>query len=336
MVEIKVSIIVSIYNVEKYLEKCLTSLIQQTYENLELLLVIDGSKDGSLQIADKFAKRDSRIQVLEKENGGLSDARNYGLQQATGKYVIFFDGDDYAKKSFVEELVKRGEASQAPITICSYQVETLNANEEIIETEIFSFLEGNYLKENFSKIPITNEIVGTLSYAWNKLYRREFLLKENLQFEKGLSLIEDITFNADCFKKVSKVSFCEASLVHYCQRPRVTLSSSSVYEKPLEMRQIALEKICEFLKNWQQTPQILRDLTGEITLNNVKSHIISLGETSLSFQEKKQQLSKTLQKPQLQEKVIRYPFKKWKDSFIYYLVKRQYSGVLIRLVELRR
>lgn len=336
MEEIKVSIVVSIYNVELYLEKCIASLRQQTHSNLEILLVIDGSKDGSLEIAKRLAKKDARLKVLEKENGGLSDARNFGLRFATGKYVIFFDGDDYAKKNFVEELLKHGEVSQAPITVCSYQVETFNEKEEIIETEVLPFIEGIFEKEDFSKIPITNKLVGTLSYAWNKLYRRDFLLKEKLQFQKGLSLIEDITFNATCFEKIPKISFCEASLVHYCQRPRVTLSSSAVYDKPLEMRQAALKRICEFLTSWGQAPHVLKELTGEITLSNVKSHIIALGETSLSFQEKKQQLAKILQKQELQQQLIPYPFKKWKDSLTYYLVKHQYSGMLIRLVELRR
>ena len=100
----KISIIVPIYNMEKYLNKGVNSIINQSYENLEIILVNDGSTDDSLNICNKFKKKDKRVVVLKKENGGLSSARNYGIEHANGKYISFVDADDYIEKDYIEKL----------------------------------------------------------------------------------------------------------------------------------------------------------------------------------------------------------------------------------------
>ena len=100
----KISIIVPVYNTEKYLSKCLNSLIKQTYKDIEIIVVNDGSKDKSLEIAKKFAKQDNRIKVFNKENGGLSSARNFGIEKASGEYIGFVDSDDYIKENMFEIL----------------------------------------------------------------------------------------------------------------------------------------------------------------------------------------------------------------------------------------
>ncbi|MBQ5852329.1 MAG: glycosyltransferase family 2 protein, partial [Lachnospiraceae bacterium] len=100
-----ISIVVPVYNVEKYLERCVDSLINQTYENIEILLIDDGSKDNSGQMCDEYANKDSRITVYHKENGGLSDARNYGMDRAKGEYIIFIDSDDYVEPNMMEFLI---------------------------------------------------------------------------------------------------------------------------------------------------------------------------------------------------------------------------------------
>ena len=99
-----ISIIVPVYNVEKYLKKCLDSILSQTYKNFEVIIVNDGSPDNSQKIIDEYKKKDKRIIVLEKENGGLSSARNYGIEHANGKYISFVDADDYIEKDYVEKL----------------------------------------------------------------------------------------------------------------------------------------------------------------------------------------------------------------------------------------
>ena len=113
----KVSIIIPVYNVEKYLEKCIKSVLNQTYQNLEIILVDDGSKDKSAIICDEYMVKDNRITVIHKQNGGLSSARNAGIEVATGEAVFFLDSDDYISKECIEKLVKLMKKNSADISI---------------------------------------------------------------------------------------------------------------------------------------------------------------------------------------------------------------------------
>ena len=116
----KISIIVPVYNTEKYLSKCLNSLIKQTYKDIEIIVVNDGSKDKSLEIAKKIAKQDNRIKVFNKENGGLSSARNFGIEKASGEYIGFVDSDDYIKENMFEILYNMIKEANAKIAICGW------------------------------------------------------------------------------------------------------------------------------------------------------------------------------------------------------------------------
>lgn len=115
-----ITIIVPIYKVENYLDKCVYSIIQQTYTNLEIILVDDGSPDNCGNICENYRKKDSRIKVIHKENGGLSDARNVGINSATGKYIAFIDSDDYIAINYIEELYKAIKKYNVQIALCSY------------------------------------------------------------------------------------------------------------------------------------------------------------------------------------------------------------------------
>ena len=133
MEEELISVILPIYNVEKYLEKCLKSVINQTYKNLEIILVDDGSKDNSPQICDEYAVKDKRIVVIHKSNGGLSDARNAGIEIAKGKYIALIDSDDYVEKDYVQFLYQLIKENNAEMSICSHTV--LYTNRTRIEKE---------------------------------------------------------------------------------------------------------------------------------------------------------------------------------------------------------
>ena len=115
-----VSIVVPVYNVEKYLERCVDSLINQTYKNIEIILVDDGATDNSGELCDKLLFKDSRIKVFHKLNGGLSDARNYGINQATGEYLLFVDSDDWVENEIVEKLYNSIEQNSADISVCGF------------------------------------------------------------------------------------------------------------------------------------------------------------------------------------------------------------------------
>ena len=127
MEEELISIIVPVYKVEKYLDKCINSIVSQTYKNLEVILVDDGSPDSCGKMCDEWTKKDTRIKVIHKENGGLSDARNFGLDCAKGKYIQFVDSDDYIEKDMIEFLYKNLKENNADISICSnYMVDEEN------------------------------------------------------------------------------------------------------------------------------------------------------------------------------------------------------------------
>ena len=113
-----ISIIIPVYNVEKYLNKCLNSVIEQTYKNIEVILIDDGSTDNSGKICDEYAKNDIRIKIIHQQNGGVSTARNNGLEHATGKYITFVDSDDYIEKEMIETMAKKIMKKNADIVIC--------------------------------------------------------------------------------------------------------------------------------------------------------------------------------------------------------------------------
>lgn len=178
----KVSVIVPVYNVEKYLTQCLESLVNQTWQNMEILVVNDGSKDHSGQIIAEYTRRyPEKIRAFTKENGGLSDARNFGIDRATGDYIGFVDSDDYVNPSMFEEMVMLAERDQSEMVICNIQ--KVDGQGRIIRklTQLPGMPEKIILEDNFS-------VFSDISYfACNKLFRRELFegkrFKRNAHFE---------------------------------------------------------------------------------------------------------------------------------------------------------
>ncbi len=180
----KVSIIVPVYNVEQYLHKCLTSLVSQTLDDYEVIVVNDGSKDQSQKIIEDFQKQyPDKIKSYIKENGGLSDARNYGIDRATGKYIGFVDSDDYVTKTMFEDMYALAEKHQAEIVICNLQ--KVDEEEKVLQklTQLPNKPEKIILKEDLS-------VFSDISYfACNKIFKKE--LFNGKRFKKGIHF-EDI------------------------------------------------------------------------------------------------------------------------------------------------
>lgn len=216
----KISIIMPMYGVEQYIGKAIESVLSQTYSDWELLIVNDGSKDNSRQIAYSYAEKDDRITVLDKANGGLSDARNYGLIHATGKYVHFFDSDDYIDSDYYTTMLSAMQDDNACIVISGYTIdfstETIPCQPKVMEV---------CLKDGESPITEEDLISSYLNFAWNKLYHKQFLSDNNLFFEKGLSRIEDSEFISRVLSCLPKLRFVCSSGYHYVQRIETTLST---------------------------------------------------------------------------------------------------------------
>lgn len=169
----KVSIIIPIYNVEKFLDKLITSLIQQTYKNIEIILVDDGSPDKSGTICDKYAAQDNRIKVIHKENDGVSQARNSGLDEATGEYITFVDGDDWLEPDCIEYFVSLIEATNSDMAFSDKNFSTIDREQVITDSHEIWSAEKTISAFLYPGIPIG---------CWNKIYRADFLKANNIKF----------------------------------------------------------------------------------------------------------------------------------------------------------
>ena len=204
-----ISIIIPVYKVEKYLEKCIKSVLSQTYKNLQIILVDDGSPDNCGNICDDYARVDNRIEVIHKANGGLSDARNVGLKAARGEYIGFVDSDDYVSNEMFENLYNTLISNDVDVSICNFYIVIDNKN--IIKNA------DNGVKI-YNKLEILKEILldkKIQSYAWNKLYKRE--LFEDIEYPIGKKY-EDIGTTFYILEKCNKIVVSGSPEYYYLTR----------------------------------------------------------------------------------------------------------------------
>lgn len=193
----KISIIVPVYNAEKYIEKCVNSLTSQTYKDIEIILINDGSTDSSLKICEKFERVDSRIKLYSKENGGVSSARNLGISKCKGKYICFVDSDDTVDIDFCEILVSNLENSKSDLSCCSYNIIKNGQKEK------------KYKKEKKDKYITEDKYMQLLKcykgFLWNKLYKKKIIDENRLKLDENISMCEDLLFNFQYLAKCKKI-----------------------------------------------------------------------------------------------------------------------------------
>lgn len=210
----KVSVVLPVYNVEKYLEKCLDSVIHQTLRDIEIICVDDGSTDGSGAILEAYQAKDSRIRVLHQQNQFAGAARNRGLEEASGKYVIFWDSDDYFEKTALEKLYRKCEADQAQIGVC--------AGKRLDDATGLIYPVGAYLnrrmlpkKTPFSKRDVPQYLFNfTTNVPWNKLYLREFVQEKGLRYQ-ALRQANDVYFSMAALFLAERITVVKSPLVIY-------------------------------------------------------------------------------------------------------------------------
>lgn len=196
---VKVSVIVPVYNMEKYLDECLSSLVNQTFKDYEIIVINDGSNDSSIKIMNDYKRRYSKlIRVFSNENQGISKTRNFGIEKAKGEYITFIDSDDYVEKTFLKDMYNKITTTKSDICVCDYY--TVNENDEVKEYKLSSF-EDSTIKNNPQLLFIIN------SSPWNKLYKKS--LFKDLKFEvikyEDLLLIPKLLV---CSKKITKLNKC--------------------------------------------------------------------------------------------------------------------------------
>lgn len=245
-----ISIILPVYKVEKYIDKCLNSLVNQTYDNLEIILVDDGSPDNSGKLCDEWAKRDSRVKVIHKENGGVSDARNVGLDNATGDYIIFLDPDDYIELNTYEKMLNAIKNENADMSMCGIKhvYETTGVEENLVEENLVNMNENGqtYLllnkQERRDGAIYTDTVMGSVCRC---MIKKEFV--GSTRFER-VAICEDLIFVSDVLKKNPKIAIVNEYLYSYLQR--ATSAMHSVDMKKIESRIEATKMVYVRLKDY--------------------------------------------------------------------------------------
>ena len=231
-----VSIVVPIYKAENYLNRCVESIVNQTYTNLEIILVDDGSPDNCPQICDQWAEKDSRVKVIHQDNGGLSSARNQGMSIATGEYICFFDSDDYVDLNTIRHAYDLVEKHQAEVVVYGYH--NVNSNGEIVGTRIprgeqeayaGEAVQEEFLPEIVARDPRTGVGMGAVLSAWSMMASLELIRRENWSFVSEREILsEDVYSLLALYKYVNKVAILSEALYYYCEN----LSSVSRIYRP--------------------------------------------------------------------------------------------------------
>lgn len=242
-----ISIVIPIYNVEKYLSRCLDSILNQCLKDIEIILVNDGSTDSSIKICKNYQDNDDRIIVIDKINEGVSIARNTGINAATGKYIGFVDPDDWIEPTMYANMYKTIEKFNCCIAFCNYSK----------DTKLSSSVKKLKVKKNvLGKLDIINELItnmigiddilpkyyNVMGCVWRCLYRRDFVDKFNLRFKPGISIMEDLIFNVQALIYCDNVCIDHGVYYHYMKNKTSSLHS---YNEKMWEDQVAVHDILE-------------------------------------------------------------------------------------------
>jgi glycosyltransferase EpsH len=251
-----ISIIIPVYNAESHLSKCLNSIIHQSYQNLEIICVDDGSTDNSHKILTNYAIIDRRFKIIKQKNSGASIARNIALDNVTGKYIMFVDSDDYLELNACEIAISTAQKNNADLIFWSYVREFTNQSKE----KHFFWDDGEIFEEGSVKNLLHRRLVGPLKeelahpdylYSfeplWNKMYRSDYILKNNIKFTdiKQISTSEDGIFNLHALKYVTKAVYIKKCLYHYNKTNVSSITSN--YKPHLFIQWL---KLFEIIKNY--------------------------------------------------------------------------------------
>ena len=340
-----VSVIVPVYKSEKTLTRCVESLLAQTYEDMEILLVVEAPPDGSGILAEKLAKTDPRVRILNQKNEGVSNARNFGLREARGEYIRFVDSDDYVMPDSVEILVRVMEETDADFVIAGFhhqyfgrrilKVPTLQQEEQSL-----IILEKEYPVNTANKLVSQDFLyqlyqTGFLNMPWNKLFKKN-LIQET--FRRELNLGEDLLFNLAYLKNVENFAVVQASVCEYIQDDRGTTLSTKRRENKLKLTiefYQEVKKAFAALFPIQNGSRILRDKLISEFLDDVEGLAFEKGMTKKEkkqviamYQEQLQKILREAEGEKITLKLLDY-------KIIYFFMKRKQTGLTYFMVNLR-
>ncbi len=235
-----VSVIIPVYQIEAYIDRCIQSVRNQTYKNMEIILVDDGSPDMCGKICDQYAEADDRIQVIHKPNGGLSDARNAGILVARGKYLLFVDGDDYIHEKLVERVIRCAEEKQADIVVFDYiSVEADTGREDTWKMSI--------PRNKVLNVEMDSRLLVTTPGAWNKLYRRDFWMSTGLLYPVGRNF-EDLSTTPKLLLKAKRVVYLNSEPLYYYMLRDGSIMRNHDLERNYHNRTAALDDVIQYFQ----------------------------------------------------------------------------------------
>lgn len=262
MKQIEISLIIPVYNAEKYLERCIASIKNQTYNNYEVILVNDGSIDASERICKEYQQEDDRVRYIYQENAGVAEARNNGIRSARGKYIALLDNDDYINPCFLEKIT---EYDNEDAEVLLFQFENVFSDNDIQNnlknkksiTEVETFEnQGDYLQREMF-CPTSESIKkSTIVFPWGKAYKREFLINNNLFFDSNIKLCEDVYLNLSVYEKANKVVYIHYPAYYYFHN--IESAGKGFNPKVVEMETNNIKLLDEFVYSKKRTKEYLR------------------------------------------------------------------------------
>lgn len=263
----KYSVIIPVYNVEKYIKRCVKSILSQRYNDLEIILIDNGSTDRNGSICDIYANEYANISVYHIENHGVGSARNFGLSKARGEFIYFVDSDDYLVGNLFAEFEDKF-VPDLDLLVFSYYNSFEEDLTEKQRTEKSLPFKGNYDKDGFIKIFKELFLSDMLYTVWNKIYRREFLLENNISFEQ-YELGEDVRFNLNVYRNVTKVYLSQESYYVYVIG-RIGSAMSGYNPKRLQYQLQELKLVDSLLKDWHiDSSNLDNTVKARILMSNI-------------------------------------------------------------------
>lgn len=328
-----VSVIVPAYNVERFLPRCIESLLKQSYSNLEIIIVDDGSTDKTGDIAEGYAEKYDHIRCIHKENGGLSDARNMGLKYSKGEYVVFFDSDDWVESNVIKDNLKCLIQNDVKVVVWGYYADFVNESENVIKSVRVASKDILCKKNQNPQVLLETNILGLSGYAWNKMYSVDFLKEGKFTFQKGLSLVEDIVFNVPILLAAGKVYFNSNTYTHYMQRGRVTLGNR-YYDNFLELKLLACDKRKELLIGFGLDKQIAEKVLWENYFYSYVSTIRMINRQEKLDKKKKRKMTELIVNKWLDSpEKRRLGVVNMKTAVLYLLLRLRWFRALLRIIK---
>ena len=342
--EIGISVIMPVYNVEKYVGKAIESILSQTLKNFEFIIVDDGTPDRSGEICDEYAAKDSRIQVIHKENGGAPSARNKAIEIARGKYFYFMDSDDWAEPTMLEDMYRLAETHRAQLVITGYYIDTYYSDTEKF-TQIQTAEDAVYeTQEDFRQHAYQLFYRNLLYTPWNKLYLSEYILKNGLRFPT--TWMDDFPFNLSVVRDVDKVVFSSETYYHF-MRARAESETAKYKSNMYEKREEEHHWMLDLYQYWNIQDPAIREASMEMVYRRYAERIVGCIENvtnpncTLTKKERKAEIRNILQNPRVAEalsharprskymKLMLLPVK-WKNVTFCYT-----EGILISAIKRR-